>query len=117
MAQLIILAYAIATSLALIFLKLGSSSGAPVSFVNNQVHLNLGPYVIGGIVLYGISFVIYTYLVAKYDLGYIIPVATALVYIGIFVASFFIFKEPFTVIKVMGIALVLGGIILLNISK
>jgi len=116
-AQLIILAYAIATSLALIFLKLGSVSGAPASIINGHLHFNLSFYVISGILLYGISFLIYTYLVAKYDLGYIIPLATALVYVAIFIASFIIFKESFTLIKIIAIAFVLGGIILLNVSK
>ena len=117
MAQLIILAYAIATSLALIFLKLGSASGAPVSFADGHIHLNLGFYVISGVILYAISFLIYTFLVAKYDLGYIIPLATALVYVVIFIASFIIFKESFSLIKILGITLILGGIVLLNINK
>lgn len=115
--QLIILAYAVVTSLALVFLKLGSATGAPISFADNRLHLNLGFYVVGGIFLYGLSFLIYTYLVAKYDLGYIIPVATALVYVFIFVASFIIFKEAFTVIKIVGIAFILVGLALLNIHK
>lgn len=115
--QLIILAYAVTTSLALVFLKLGSTTGAPISFADNRLHFNLGFYVISGIFLYGLSFLIYTYLVAKYDLGYIIPVATALVYVFIFVASFIIFREAFTVLKIIGIAFILVGLALLNINK
>lgn len=117
MSQLILAAYAIATSLALIFLKLGTQSGAPVTYVDNKLHFNLGFYVVSGIILYGISFIIYTYLISKYDLGYIIPIATALVYVLIFVASFIIFKESFTMIKVLGISFILIGLVLLNLNK
>lgn len=117
MQQLIIAAYAITTSLALIFLKLGSTNGAPVSYEHNKLQFNLGLYVISGVILYGISFIIYTYLVAKYDLGYIIPLVTALVYILIFIASFVIFKESFTMVKILAIGLILTGIVLLNVSK
>lgn len=117
MSQLILAAYAVATSLALIFLKLGTQSGPPVTFSDNKLHFNLGFYVVSGIILYGISFIIYTYLISKYDLGYIIPIATALVYVLIFVASFIIFKEAFTMLKIIGIACILIGLILLNLSK
>lgn len=117
MSQLILAAYAIATSLALIFLKLGTQSGAPVTFNDHRLQFNLGFYVVSGIILYGISFIIYTYLISKYDLGYIIPIATALVYILIFIASFIIFKEAFTLLKIIGISFILIGLVLLNLSK
>lgn len=110
-------AYALTTSLALIFLKLGSSAGAPISIADGKLQFNLGFYVVSGIILYGLSFFIYTFLISKYDLGYIIPLATAVVYILIFVASFIIFKESFTMIKIMGISFILVGLVLLNLSK
>jgi len=117
MANLILLIYAILSSLGLIFIKIGSENGAPISILDGKPHFNLGFYVIAGIVLYGLSFIVYTYLVSKNDLGYIIPVSTALVYIFIFAASFFIFKEVFTALKIVGVLLILGGVILMNIGK
>lgn len=117
MAKLFIAAYVLATSLALIFLKLGTTIGAPITFANNKLHLNLGWYSTFGIILYGTSFLIYTYLISKYDLGYIIPLATAFVYIAIFIASYIIFKEAFTPIKILGILLIMSGLIVLNLKK
>lgn len=117
MSQLILALYALTTSFALIFLKLGSKDGAPVSVVDHKVVFNLGFFVIAGIILYGISFVIYTYLISKYDLGFIIPLATALVYIIIFVASFIIFNETFTLMKIIAILMIVTGAILLNLNK
>jgi len=116
LANIILFVYALMSSLGLIFLKAGSKDGAPVSLVDGRVQFNLGTYVIAGIILYGLSFVVYTYLISKNDLGYIIPVSTGLVYIGIFLASFFIFKEVFTAVKIVGIALILTGVILLNLN-
>ena len=117
MSKILIALYVLTTSSALVVLKWGAQSGAPAQFINNKLHLNLNPYVVTGIALYGTSFLLYTYLISKYDLGYIIPVTTAFVYVLIFLASFVVFKEVFTVIKIMGIALILGGVILLNINK
>lgn len=117
MANIILLIYAFTTSLGLILLKIGSESGAPISFIDSKLHFNLGFYAVCGFILYGISFLVYTYLISKNDLGYIIPVSTALVYIGIFIASFIIFKETFSAIKILGICLIFGGVVLLNLHK
>ncbi len=117
MAKIIIALYVLATSLALIFLKLGSASGAPFAYANNRLHFNLGWYSSAGLVLYAISFLIYTYLISKYDLGYILPLVTAFVYLTIFIASYFIFHEIFTTTKVLGIVLILAGLVFLSIKS
>ena len=114
---LTLILYAISSSAGLILLKIGSSSGAPIAIINGKISLNLDPYVIGGVVLYGLSFGIYTYLIAKNDLGYIVPVSTALIYTCIFLASFILFKEVFTAFKILGILLILSGVVLLNLNK
>lgn len=107
----------IASSCALIALKLGSKAGAPLQYVDDKLHFNINFYVASGIALYGTSFLIYMYLISKYDLGYIIPLTTAFIYIIIFTASYFIFKETFTTMKIIGISLILSGIFFLNFSK
>lgn len=117
MANFILFIYTITTSAGLILLKLGSKAGSPVSFAQNKLHFNLNLFVLGGIFLYGFSFLIYTYLISKNDLGYIVPVSTALVYIFIFSASYVIFKETFNVMRVVGILLVFSGIVILNLGK
>ena len=109
--------YVLATSLGLIFVKLGTSDGLPIKFVDGRLNVNLNFYVASGIILYGASFLLYIYLISRNDLGYIIPVTTALVYTLIFLGSFFIFHESFTVVKVIAIALIMGGVILLNVQK
>ena len=62
MSNIILLIYALTSSLGLVLLKLGGQTGAPISVVDGKPVFNLGVYAIGGIALYGISFVIYTYL-------------------------------------------------------
>ena len=115
MSKLIIALYVLATSSALVILKLGAKAGAPVQLLNGKIHFNITPYTVIGILLYGISFILYVYLISKYDLGYIIPLTTAFVYILIFFASFVIFNELFTLTKIIGIALIVIGLIFLNL--
>jgi drug/metabolite transporter (DMT)-like permease len=103
--------------LALIVLKLGTKHGLPIQYADNKLHYNINFYSIAGILLYGLSFLTYMYLISKYDLGYIIPLTTALVYILIFTSSYFIFGEVFTLLKVIGIALIVTGLIFLNLNS
>lgn len=114
MSGIIIAFYVLSTSLSLILIKLGTTKGMPISFVENSLRFNLNPYSVAGITLYGVSFLLYIYLLSKFDLGFIIPIVTALVYIIIFTASFFIFHETFTVIKIIAISLIVFGVILIN---
>lgn len=113
----IILAYVILTSAALIVLRSGASEGAPISFDGGKLQLNISLVTAIGVILFGLSFVLYTYLLSIYDLGYIVPITTALVYTIIFTASYFVFDEKFDAYKIMGIFLVLGGVYVLNLSS
>jgi len=117
MPKIIIALYVLTTSLALIVLKWGTQSGLPISYSDHKLHFNANPYSIAGILLYGISFLLYIYLISTYDLGYIIPLAAAFVYVLIFFGSYLVFHEVFTTTKIIGIALILGGIIFLNLKK
>lgn len=116
MFKIILLFYVLATSLGLILIKLGSSDGLPLKIVDSKLIFNLNLLTISGILLYGLSFALYLYLIAKNDLGYIIPLTTALVYIVIFVASYFIFQEVFTAMKIVGILLIVTGLVFLNLK-
>jgi drug/metabolite transporter (DMT)-like permease len=115
--KIIISLFVLATSSALILLKLGTKASPLVHYTNNKIQFNINLYAILGLLLYGTSFVIYTFLIAKYDLGYIIPLTTAIVYVLIFTASFFIFNEVFTALKIIGIVLIVVGVLFLNIKS
>lgn len=108
-------AYILSTVGGLIFLKLGSTNGPPISIQDKSFKFNLTRLVVLGIILYVISFFFYTYLISKYDLGFIIPLAAALVYIVLFLSSRLIFNEVFTKRKVLAVTLIIAGIAILGI--
>jgi small multidrug resistance pump len=114
--KIILALYILTTVSALVVVKLGTQSGLPISYAHSKVSFNINFYTILGIILYGLSFITYIYLISKNDLGYIIPLAAAFVYILIFIASAVIFKEVFTLTKTIGIALIIIGLIFLNIK-
>ena len=117
MLKIILPLYVLTTVAALVVVKLGTSAGLPITYVNHKLSFNFSFLTILALILYGLSFATYIYLISKYDLSYILPLALAFVYILIFVASFFIFHEVFTLTKVVGIVLILGGLVLLNLKR
>lgn len=117
MSTIILALYVVTATCALLALKLGTSNGLPIGYSGNQFFFNINVYIVVGFLLYGVSFLTYMYLVAKNDLGYIIPLAASFVYILLFIGSYILFKEVFTAGKIVGIALILGGIIILSMNK
>ncbi len=117
MSKVILAIYVVATSLGLIVLKLGTKAGPPVDLVHHRIHFNINLYTVGGTTLYGASFILYIYLISKNDLGYIIPVASAFIYVLIFLASYVIFKEVFTITKIIGIVLIICGLVVINVKS
>ena len=117
MDKLLILAYVLATASGLVLLKLGTGGASFVSFADGKIVWNIGLISVFGIFVYGISFLLYIVLISKFSLGFIVPLTTALVYILVFTASYFVFKESFTAMKVAAIILIICGVILLNIES
>lgn len=116
MDKLLIIAYVLATVSGLVLLKLGTTGTGLFSIVDGKFSLTLSSLAILGILFYGVSFLLYIALISKFSLGYIIPLTTAFVYILVFLASYFIFKEGFTPLKIVAIAMIIGGVILLNVT-
>lgn len=112
--RLTIVLYAVITATALVLLKLGTHGGI-LSVEANAIIFHVTPLAALGVLCYGISFALYTMLISRFDLSFIVPVTTALVYVITFTASFAIFHEAFSVPKIAGIALILCGLILLNL--
>lgn len=70
------------------------------------------PIVFLGLVTYGISALIWLFVLQKFPLSVAYP-ALSLTYVVIVIASFYIFKEPLTSTKVLGTLLILFGVYLL----
>lgn len=115
MSKLIIALYTLFTCLGLVLFKLGASSEFPITFSEGKLNFNPNGAILIGVASYGLSFVLYLYLISKYDLGYIMPILAGLVYVIVFIASALIFKEAFSTIKIVGITLIISGLFLLNI--
>lgn len=109
--------YVIFAVLGSTLLKMGGLDKFKVLFTIPFVNINISFITFIGFISYGISFLLYTVLLNKYNLSFISPLTVALVYIFLMITAFVIFKEPITAMKLSGSALILVGIVLMVISK
>lgn len=117
LSKIIIALYILTTSAALVVMKLGTQTSSTAGSNSDKIAAFINPTFAIGVFLYGVSFITYAYLISKYDLGYIIPLLAAFVYIITFLAAYFIFHESFTAFKILGITLILAGLVFLNIKQ
>lgn len=109
--------YILLSALGLVFFKIGSNNGTHLILNKITLSLQLNLLSVLGIACYGFSFLLYLYLVSKYNLSYIYPLTTGAIYLIVFVLSITILKETVLPQQLAGSTLVLLGIILLNLKK
>lgn len=98
-------------------LKYGGLEHIKTLFTVPFVNINISLVTLIGFICYGLSFLIYTVLLNKFDLSFISPLTVALVYILLMITAFVIFKEPITITKIIGCSLILIGILLMIKGK
>lgn len=114
---ILIVVYIILTIAGVVLFKLGTQKDFLVSIATGVFTLKISLMSIIGLVCYLCSFLMYMFLISKFDLTYIVPVTTGIVQVATFVLAIMIFKESITVSKVVATGLILIGVILLNIKK
>lgn len=107
--------YLVLTILGLVFMKLGGNPGT-ISFRDGSFAFSMSTVSAIGFVCYICSFLLFTRIVVLFDLSFIYPLTTGIVQIITLVASYFVFKEKISVTGLVGAALVIVGIIIMNIK-
>lgn len=93
--------------------KLGTLALLPQTLIADLFRMIRVPEIFLGLILFGASFVLWVKVLTNSDLSYAYPMVS-LGYINIIILSYFLFKEPFTTTKIIGIALIIFGVIVLN---
>lgn len=108
--------YLVLTVAGVVFMKLG---GNPGTLALKEGTISLGIHWVSaiGFVCYIASFLLFTRLVVMYDLSYIYPIITGIVQILTLIISAIVFKEQMSVQAVVGAALIIIGIIVMNFHK
>ncbi len=105
----LILLYVVLNAFAQLLLKQGASQTASALSVAG---LPVNGRLLAGIVLFGLSFLVWMFILARENLSFAFPFAVGLGYSAVVMLSVFVLGEAVSIIQMTGIGLVLVGLIL-----
>lgn len=95
-----------------VLFKLGAQREFGVVVSLNSVKMEFSWISLIGVVCYVCSFLLYLFLISRYDLNRIVPVLIGLTYTLTLGASIFVFRETFSSMHCIGIMLIFVGVLL-----
>lgn len=111
---LLILTSVIMGAIGQILLKFGANIIGDLKFnMQGFISIITNYFIIGGLILFGTSFLLWIKVLTKNSLSYVYPMVS-LSYIIIVLASRFMFNEPFSSNKIIGIVAIIIGVFLIN---
>lgn len=96
-------------------LSLKRGMSAENSHTNLILKMITSPWVIGGLVIYGLGVIFWLMAMSRFEISYIYPFAS-LSYVGIVIGSYLVFKERLTRMRLLGIAIIILGVIITSQS-
>lgn len=111
----LVVIYIIFTIVGLVLMKLGENTG---TFGINGTDFNFSISFISlfGFISYILSFLLFTNIVVKFDLSYIMPITSGLIQVLTLISGFLIFNEQISVRGIIGAGLVISGIVIMNLK-
>lgn len=116
MVFLVLAVYALLSVGGLTLFKLGAQRVLNIGLTSTALSFQISWLSLLGLIMYVCSFLIYLGLVSKIQLSYLTPISTGVVYTLTLAAAIFIFHEPMTTFKIVGVVFILCGIVLMNIK-
>ena len=113
----IFVAYFIFTCLGMVLIKLGGRPSENILFTLPVVDFRVTALTFIGFFVYGLSFLLYTILLTRYELSFLNPVTIGITSILIFASAALVFGEAITLAKIAALLLIVGGVIIINVFK
>lgn len=110
-----VIIYIVLAVAGLICMKLGGNTGI-IKFYENSFYFSMNIVSLFGFVAYILSFLLFTNIVVKFELSYIMPVTAGIIQVFTLMSGYLIFKENVTINGVIGVVVVILGIIIMNIK-
>ncbi len=114
MSYVLIILYLVLTVMGLILYKKGTNSDFLFTIVNGSLNIKLSLISLLGLICYIGSFLLYMFILPKYNLTYIMPLMSAFSSISIYVLSILILGESITTNGIIGFLIILIGVFILN---
>jgi multidrug transporter EmrE-like cation transporter len=113
----IFIIYFFFTCTGMVLIKLGGQSSHNVFLTLPILDFKLSPVSLLGFFTYGLSFLLYSSLLTKYELTFLNPVTIGITAILIFLCGVMFFNEAVTFAKLSGLFLILCGVLIVNFIK
>lgn len=114
--SMLVALYLVLSTLGLVLMKLGQNTGE-LSFSEAELIFSINLISLAGFISYILSFLLYTNIIVKFDLGYITPITAGILQIATLLAGIFAFKENISINGIIGIIFVITGVIIMNIKS
>lgn len=101
--------------LILITVSLNTLAQVLLKLASGQNILNL--YLVGGLISYGLSTIVYITVLGKFHLSIAYPVVIGLTVVATSIAGVFLLREKFAFVNWMGIGLIITGIFAVALGK
>jgi multidrug transporter EmrE-like cation transporter len=105
------------TSAGMVFIKLGGQPGHAVFYTVPGLGFKLSAISLLGFFFYGVSFLLYSTLLQRFELSYLNPATVGITAILMFICAAVIFGETITAAKLGSLILILAGVLILNLMK
>lgn len=107
--------YVLLASSGLVLFKLGSTAGTSIKILSFTI--NFSWKMVAGILCYGISFLLWLYIVSKMNLTVAMPLSVAIVNTLVILESCLILKERITLQQSIGIFIVILGVCIMSLGR
>ena len=112
-----LLVYVCLSAMGLTLIKIGTSRDCTLAFTNKSFSMEMNYVLIVGMIIYVASFLTSMVVMKGMNLSVFYPLSAGLIYIVVCVVSFFVLKEKISMTQLIGMAIILAGIIVMNIDK
>ena len=113
--MILVILYILLTITGLVLMKLGGNTGS-ILIENMSFSFTMNFISLIGFISYILSFLLFTNIVVKFDLSYIMPITSGLIQVLTLLSGFFIFNEIISTKGIIGASLVICVIIVMNIK-
>jgi len=93
-------------------IAIGGITGEKSKIILEFSKVASSPFIVSGLILYGFSFLVWLRVLSSYDLSKSYPIFATIVFMFTSVGSFIFLKEPISLLRLLGIAVMLLGIII-----
>lgn len=111
-----ILLYLLFSTGGLVFIKIGTD-GTKIEVTKYFLSATLNWKLLIGFCLYILSFILYTVVISKFNLSYIYPILTAVLFILVMISSAIILKETVSTSQIIGAIIITVGVLITIFKK